>query len=65
MSVEKIDWLQRVAEHGMALEDAPEILKSDKEVVSTAVKAYCRALQHAAEPLKGDREVVLIAVEQD
>eukprot|EP00971_Amphidinium_carterae_P060971 1206794-Amphidinium_carterae.1 len=64
MSVEKIDWIQKVAENGRALHYAPEILKSDSEVVLTAVAQNGHALQDAAESLKSDREVVLKAVAQ-
>eukprot|EP00971_Amphidinium_carterae_P211656 4199673-Amphidinium_carterae.1 len=61
MSVERIDWLQRVAQYGFALRHAPEVLKNDKEVVLTAVAEKGDALLHASEPLKGDRQIVLTA----
>eukprot|EP00971_Amphidinium_carterae_P294437 5846045-Amphidinium_carterae.1 len=41
---------------------AAEPLKSDREIVLTAVAGSGLALEYAAEKLKGDREVVLTAV---
>eukprot|EP00971_Amphidinium_carterae_P041300 810826-Amphidinium_carterae.1 len=46
------------------LGDAPEILRSDREVVLKAVAQCGWALRHAAETLKSNREVVLTAVGQ-
>eukprot|EP00971_Amphidinium_carterae_P276812 5493578-Amphidinium_carterae.1 len=66
MSVEKrLAWLEIVAGKGSLLLRAPKELKSDKEVVLTAVAQNGSALEHAAEALKSDRDVVLTAVEKD
>ena len=55
-------WLRRVAEHGSALQFAPDHLRGDREVVMTAVATYGYALEYATEELRGDREVATTAV---
>ena len=52
-------WLGKVKARGIALEDAPEELKRDWEVVLQAVGQHGDALQFAAEELCGDRESFL------
>mmetsp|Transcript_44837 Transcript_44837/g.106403 ORF Transcript_44837/g.106403 Transcript_44837/m.106403 type:complete len:296 (-) Transcript_44837:36-923(-) len=47
------------------LQDAPEELAADKELIILAVKANGRALESAADSLRADREVVMAAVTQD
>ena len=46
----------------MALRDAPEELRGDKEVVMEVVKESGAALQHASRELRCDRDVVAQAV---
>lgn len=52
-------WLSAVNQNGMALEFAPENIKSDKEVVLRAVKNWPTAILYASEELKDDLEVGL------
>ena len=56
--------LGKVKARGIALEDAPEELKRDWEVVLQAVRQHGDALQSAAEELRGDRESVLDRVRE-
>ena len=53
-----------VSQNGLALIDASEGMKGNREVVMTAVSQNGRALQYATEELKGDRAVVMAAVSQ-
>ena len=49
----------------MLLENTPNELRGDGEVVMEAVKQNGDALQNSSEELKGDREVVMEAVERN
>ena len=51
-----------MAENGYELRFAPDHLREDREVVTTAVAENGYALEHAADNLRGDREVVMTAV---
>eukprot|EP00971_Amphidinium_carterae_P326564 6457434-Amphidinium_carterae.1 len=62
---EKEDWLRRVEGDAGELQDAPEELKGDQDVVLAAVARDGMALQWAAEELKADRDIVLAAVAED
>ena len=62
--LEKQRMLERVAQHGGALQYAAE-LQGDREIVLAAVAQAGNALQFAAAELKGDREIVLAAVAQN
>ena len=57
-------WLGNVKARGIALEDAPEELQRDWEVVLQAVRQHGDALQSAAEDLRGDRESLLDRVRE-
>ena len=57
--------LERVSQHGMALRDATEELKGDREIVMEAVSQQGFALQYATDELKGDHEIVMRAVSKD
>ena len=52
--LERQRWLDRVAQHGCALEYAPAELKGDREIVLAAVAQHGLALEYAAAELKGD-----------
>lgn len=56
------NFLQRVQENGLELQSAPEVFKSDREIVSAAVTQNPLALKYAAENLKQDCDVVLLAM---
>ena len=58
------DWLEEVRANGFSLEDAPEGLRADKEVVLAAVQQEGVALRFASEGLRADREVVVAAVKK-
>ena len=49
----------------MALQDAAEELKGDREIVMEAVSQNGNALEFATEELKGDREMVMQAVSKN
>eukprot|EP00633_Aureoumbra_lagunensis_P014245 CAMPEP_0197346776 /NCGR_PEP_ID=MMETSP0893-20130614/6432_1 /TAXON_ID=44058 ORGANISM="Aureoumbra lagunensis, Strain CCMP1510" /NCGR_SAMPLE_ID=MMETSP0893 /ASSEMBLY_ACC=CAM_ASM_000539 /LENGTH=196 /DNA_ID=CAMNT_0042856107 /DNA_START=178 /DNA_END=769 /DNA_ORIENTATION=- len=52
--------------HGScALKYATEELKSDREIVSIAVRNYAYNLEYAADEFKSDHEIVLIAVKKN
>ncbi len=53
-----------MSQNGMALEDADESFKQDKEIVLAAVKQNGEALKYASESLQKDKEIVLAAVKQ-
>jgi hypothetical protein len=57
--------IRKVSANGKQLENLGDKLKSNKEVVLTAVKQNGGALCYASENLKNDKEVVLAAVKQD
>jgi len=57
--------MERVRQHGLALQSVSEELKRDREVVMEAVRQNGLALQLASKELKGDREVVTEAVRQN
>ena len=54
--------LERVSKNGMALQDATEEQKGDREIVMEAVSNYGHALQYATKELKGDHDIVMQAV---
>lgn len=56
--------LAAVQKNGTNLEDAPDDLKADKEVVMLAVGNRGDALEFAAKRLQSDKDVVLAAVRQ-
>eukprot|EP00971_Amphidinium_carterae_P094625 1873139-Amphidinium_carterae.2 len=56
--------LIRVSKDGLALQYAPDELKSNRDIVLTAVRQNGYALEHASDELKRDREIVLAAVRQ-
>eukprot|EP00971_Amphidinium_carterae_P067260 1331303-Amphidinium_carterae.1 len=56
--------LAAVMRDGVALADAAEIHKADKEIVLAAVGENGRSLRFAADSLKSDREIVLAAVKK-
>ena len=60
--LERLQWLDRVAQDGRALEYAAAELKGDREIVLAAVAQQSHALEYAAAELKRDREIVLVAV---
>jgi ribosomal protein L24E len=57
--------IRKVSANGKQLEKLGDKLKSNKEVVLTAVKQNGGALCYASENLKNDKEVVLAAVKQN
>ncbi len=54
--------LANVNENGLALKNASDELKNNKEIVLAAVKQYCGALQYASDKLKADLEIVFTAI---
>jgi len=68
MCSQKGEWLQNIVQNNSlnwGLQNAPEELRRDQEVVLAAVVRDGHALEYAAEELKRDRLVVLAAVVQD
>jgi len=60
---EQAEWLERVNTQPLQLEEAPEIIRADQEIVLAAAKADARALDHAAPSLWENRGFLLLAVE--
>lgn len=56
-------WLERVGRLGIMLSDVPQELKSDRELVLTAVRQNEEAFQYADATLQADRSFVLAAVQ--
>ncbi|MCH9762744.1 MAG: DUF4116 domain-containing protein [Gammaproteobacteria bacterium] len=54
-----------VRQDGLALKNASEQLKADREIVLAAVTNAPQALEYASEALKSDRSLVLRALKQD
>ena len=59
------DFILAVENDGAELENVPDDLKNDKEVVMAAVQQNGEVLQYASDELKADKEVVMAAVMQD
>jgi hypothetical protein len=57
--------LKAVKQDWMALREAPDAMKDDREIVLAAVAQRGSALEYASSALKGDREIVLAAVAQN
>merc|ERR1719258_911971 len=51
--------------NGLALKEAPEEMKGDRELCMAAVTQNWQALQWASEEMKGDRELCTAAVAQN
>mmetsp|Transcript_22787 Transcript_22787/g.41901 ORF Transcript_22787/g.41901 Transcript_22787/m.41901 type:complete len:252 (-) Transcript_22787:41-796(-) len=62
---QRASWLRTVSRNGGALKDAPEEVRSDREVVLAAVQQTWRALEYAKEPCSGDSKIVMEALRQD
>eukprot|EP00933_Yihiella_yeosuensis_P005013 TRINITY_DN109430_c0_g1_i1.p1 TRINITY_DN109430_c0_g1~~TRINITY_DN109430_c0_g1_i1.p1 ORF type:complete len:256 (+),score=57.23 TRINITY_DN109430_c0_g1_i1:152-919(+) len=64
---EQAQWLEAVSEDpdGTFLSEAPEHIRSDREVILAAVRHNGRALEFASGGLQADAEVVLNALEED
>ena len=61
----KTYWQKTVQQHGIALEDAPEQFKKDKEIVMAAVARHGWAFEFASEEFKRDKDFVLEMVKTD
>jgi hypothetical protein len=71
MTNERNEWndydyvIQRVAQHGYALQYTSDDLRNNKEIVLIAVAQDGEALQFASDDLRKSKEIVLIAVAQN
>ena len=52
----KSEWMGKVGQDGMQLENAPAYFKANRGIVMKAVKVHGEALQFAAELLKKERQ---------
>jgi hypothetical protein len=55
-------WLQEVSQNGLLLQDAPEALYKNREVVLAAVRQNGMALAFLPDELKADKEIVSASV---
>eukprot|EP00439_Symbiodinium_sp_Y106_P062871 s2759_g9.t1 len=60
---EQVEWLEKIAQKA-DLSEAPDLIRDDREVLMTAVRADDDALQWASPDLRGDRGLVLEAVQR-
>lgn len=61
--MDKSDWIKRVSDEGLALEQAPEAFREDHDVVFQALQNNGLALQFASPALRSDGGLVWTAVE--
>jgi len=50
---------------GLALREADESLKKDKEIVMAAVKKHGWAIEHSDESLHKDNDIIMAALKQN
>jgi len=62
---EQAEWLEMVSTHPLQLQEAPEIIRADQEIVLAAAKVDARALDHAAASLWKNRGFLVLAVEHN
>ena len=56
---DKASWMERVKKNAYVLRDAPEYIKSDKDIVKAAVAKQTAELDHASDELKKDKPFIL------